>query len=139
MSSFDYELSGGIGAQEYDMSEYWEQYDDRSRLIKENNSLPDSNSEANSCTPIEQITDEELLRTMDELINPSYECKKTPEKTSKQNVSDNELVKIMYGCRKRKNNLFKSDEDIFIENKIDEAFLLMKNKVSSLDNTNIKK
>lgn len=123
----DYELSGGIGAQEYNIGEYWEQFDDNSRW---------KNTDSVYQEPMDLMSDDELMTTMEEISKSVPESSLIEEEKSSMETKD--LVKIMYGCKKTKHEILKSDEDKLIERKIDEAFQSMKKKTESY-NPNIKK
>lgn len=132
----DYELSGEIATQEYDIGDYWEQFDDNSRLIL----TPEENNN--------QISDEELVQTMEEIaakelislkeyLSPEPE----PEYLAPDLNETKKIVKVMYGCNKTE--AMKTEEDLFIESKIDVIFRHMQEdrlfRESKLNYPNIKK
>lgn len=113
-------------AQEFDIAEYWENFDDRSVFVQR------------PMTPeiqTEEQSDNNFINHIDEFIasleNDEYEVSSEEDfqKSKKQKLFEEQekIVKKMYGCKEKHYSLL-SEEDIFIKNKIEEIFNHMKNQ-----------
>jgi hypothetical protein len=112
-------------AQEYDISEFWENFDDKSVFIQKEISDENKTEEESDTNFLENIDEFIYLHENDEYNVSSDEDK---QKNKKQKIDNQEkIVKKMYGCKNKHYSLL-TEEDIFIKNKIEEIFNHMRNQ-----------
>jgi hypothetical protein len=118
-------------AQEFDIAEYWENFDDRSVFIQRP-LTPEIQTEETK-----EQSDHNFINHVDEFIasleNNEYEVSSDEDiqKNKKQKIFEDQekIVKKMYGCKEKHYSLL-TEEDIFIKNKIEEIFNFMKKQNS---------
>lgn len=113
-------------SQEYDISEYWSQFDEKSRLVAP--FYPLHEEEVKSEDPFLDMVDAFLE---EEITRPPL-CQENPEKTKrmkrKNNIDSHEkILKKMYGVKDRHPMLLSNDDKI-IKKRIEEIFDFMRNE-----------
>lgn len=111
--------------QEYDIGEFWEQYDERSVYIG-------TKHQDDFITLLDDFISEEEKKANENDLNE--ECrnetlvKVNEDKKRKNQLQDDEkIIKKMYGIREKHHDLM-TEEDRIIKNRIEEIFLFMKNQ-----------
>lgn len=102
-------------SQEFDIAEYWEQFDEKSRWVGWEPTIVPTQS-------YDELSDEDFIQAVDELVAMGeQEEEKEKERKTEEHEKAKRIVKKMYGC-KNKHPYFLSEEEKAIQSKIDRIF-----------------
>lgn len=111
--------------QEYDISEFWEQYDERSVFIGDQKEKEDEFiSLVDQFIELEESKDYDVTSEEEKVEFVEQESKKRKIERQEQ---EEKIIKKMYGIRDKHRDLL-TEEDRMIKNRLEEIFTFMKNQ-----------
>ena len=112
--------------QEYDIGEFWEQYDDRSVYIGDQ-----KDKEEDFIALVDQFIEIEESKDYEVLSEDEKQEESEEEITKKRKIEEQEkeekIIKKMYGVRDKHRDLM-TEEDRMIKNRLEEIFSFMRNQ-----------